>query len=96
MVAGSEQGFAWNTADVQAGATEFLIFLDDRGLEPELARANGRHVSAGAGTDNYDIKLFHKSLAPFRAIVEESPMLPESFRNGIPKNVTASLPSMMR
>ena len=63
MVAGSEQSFAWNTADVQAGSTEFLIFLDDRGLEPELARANGRHVSAGAGTDNYDIKLVHKSLA---------------------------------
>ena len=59
MIAGSEQRFARNTADVQAGPTEFLIFLDDRGLKPELARANGSHVSTWPGANNYDIKFIH-------------------------------------
>jgi len=59
MIAGSKQRFARNTADVQAGPAEFLIFLDERGLEPELAGANGRDVPARAGADNYDIKLVH-------------------------------------
>ena len=62
VITGSEQRFAGDAADVQAGAAEFLVFFDNRGLEPELTRANGADISARPGTNDYDIKFVHNLL----------------------------------
>ena len=47
-----QQRLGRNAADVQAGAAELGVFLDDRGLQAVLAGANGRGVAAGTAPDD--------------------------------------------
>ena len=56
MIARREERLARDATDVQAGAAEFLVFLDDRGLQPELRGANRRDITAGAGADDDKVK----------------------------------------
>ena len=50
-----QECFRWDTADVEADATE-LVLLDDGGFETELCGADGRFVAARARADNYDVE----------------------------------------
>src|SRR6185295_4390973 len=52
----SQQRLGRDTTPVEANAAE-IVALDDRRLETEMSRANGRDVAAGAGTDDQDIKI---------------------------------------
>ena len=66
MITGREQGFARNTADVQAGAPEFFILFNKGSFEPELTRADGRDIAARPGPDDYDVKFVHIITMSFR------------------------------
>ena len=55
MIAGSQQSFARNAADIQAGTAEVLVLLDQCGLKAELTRANSGNVATRTGADDYDI-----------------------------------------
>ena len=59
MVAGGEERLARDAADVETGAAEFAVLLDDGGLESELGGTNGRDVAARAGADDDDVKFIH-------------------------------------
>src|SRR5713226_4700932 len=62
-----QQDFGGNTSDVQAGATQKRVFLDDYSLQPEFASANRGHIAAGPATDNRYVVLCHTpSLSTFR------------------------------
>jgi len=50
-----EQGFGWNTADVQANTTE-LVFLDTRHAQSQLTGSYGRYIAAGTGTDDKNVE----------------------------------------
>ena len=52
---GVQQRLGGNAADIEAGAAEGRVLLDHRGLEPELRRADGADIAAGAGADNDEI-----------------------------------------
>jgi hypothetical protein len=54
-MAGFEQGLARDAADSQASAAELLVFIDARGIEPELSGSNCGDVSSWATTDNYNV-----------------------------------------
>ena len=47
---------AGNAADIEAGAAEFFTFVNQGDLKTELGGAKRADVSAGAGTDNNEIK----------------------------------------
>ena len=47
-----QQGLGRNTADVQAGSAQLVVFLDKGGLQAELAGANGGGVSSRAAADD--------------------------------------------
>ena len=59
-----QQRLRGDTADIQAGAAQrhfaFGVFpaFDARHTETQLRGANRRDISAGAGTNNNNIKLF--------------------------------------
>jgi hypothetical protein len=53
-----KQGFGGNAPDVQAGAAQFRIFLDDCRLQTILARPNGGGVAART-TPNDDQIMCH-------------------------------------
>src|ERR1700681_1210508 len=59
-----QQDLGGDAADVQTGAAEEGIFLDDDGLETQLAGADGRHVAAWTAPDNRYIVLGHAQ-SPF-------------------------------
>ncbi len=59
MIARGEERFAWNAADVEAGAAEFAVFFDDSGFKSELRGTNGRDVAARAGADDDDVEFIH-------------------------------------
>ena len=59
MVARSEERLARDATDVEAGAAEFLVFLDDGRFQTQLRRANRRDVAAGSRADDDDIKFIH-------------------------------------
>ncbi len=52
---GAQQRLGGNAAPVQADAAEMLL-LDDRGLEAELGRANGRDIATGPRADDDDVE----------------------------------------
>ena len=61
---GMQQGLRWNAADIQASAAMGGAFLHHRNLEPQLRRANGADIAAGARTDHNQVVLAHpKSLS---------------------------------
>ena len=83
MIAGSEKGFARNTSDIEAGAAQLLIFLDQRSLKSELSRANSSDVPAGPGADDYDVKFIHGFLTmSFRAKLRSLLLYREIPRSG--------------
>ena len=61
VIARREERFARDAADVQTGAAELLVFLDDGCAETELSGANRGDITAGAGADDNDVKFVHKS-----------------------------------
>jgi hypothetical protein len=56
---GVEHGLRGDAADVEAGAAKGFAALDAGGLEAELGAADGAHVAAGAGADDYHVILGH-------------------------------------
>src|SRR5205814_10684451 len=54
-----EQRLAGDATDAQTRSPEFLVLLHDGCPEAELPCANRSDVTAGTGTDNYNIKFFH-------------------------------------
>src|SRR5687767_12080204 len=44
-----------NAANVETGAAERLVLLDDRDLHAELRGADRAHVAAGSGTDDDEV-----------------------------------------
>ncbi len=60
-----EQHFGGDAADVQAGAAEEGIFLDDYGLEAQFAGTDGGHIPARSAADNCHVVLCHAQ-SPFR------------------------------
>ena len=61
VVARGEQRLARNAADVETGAAEILFLFDNRGLESELAGADGGYITARTGANDDNVKFFHKS-----------------------------------
>ena len=59
MIARSEKCFAWDTAYVQTSATQFLVFFDKGGLQPELACSDRSNVAARPRANDNNIKFFH-------------------------------------
>ncbi len=60
-----QQRLGRNAADVQAGAAQVRVFFDKRGLQAELAGANGRGVSGrSAADDGYVVDGLWQVLAP--------------------------------
>ena len=47
-----KEGFGGDAADVEAGAAELVCALDEGGLEPELAGADGGCVACGPAADD--------------------------------------------
>ena len=52
-----EQRLGGDAAPDEARAAQRLLLLDDRHLQPQLRRANGRDVAAGARADDDDVVL---------------------------------------
>ena len=50
-----QEGLRGDAANVEAGAAEGGLFLDERNLQSELGRFDGSHVAAGSGTNNNKI-----------------------------------------
>ena len=50
-----EQGLGGDAADVEAGAAEDAVFLNECNFEAELSAANGRGVAGGAAADDGDV-----------------------------------------
>ena len=57
-VGGAQQGLGGNTASVQAGAAQLVLFYQS-GRIAVLTKANGALIAAGAAADHDHIKLFH-------------------------------------
>src|SRR4029077_8524890 len=68
MIARSQKRFARDAAHVQAGAAQFLAFLDERGLQSKLARTNRSDISAGTRANDHDIKFFHSEMSNRRKL----------------------------
>src|SRR5205814_6244622 len=51
----------------QAGAAQFLVLLDKRGLQPKLAGADGSDITARSGADDNNVKFFHMCFLSFCA-----------------------------
>ncbi len=65
MIARSEERFARDAADVEAGAAEVGVFLDEGGLESELGGTDGADIAARARADDDDVEFIHgKGVAP--------------------------------
>ena len=61
----SSSAFVGNAAPVEAGPAEHRRALDDRGFEPELRRADGGDVAAGARADHDDVVFVRHQLLVF-------------------------------
>ncbi len=59
LVAGMQQRFGGDAADIQAGAAQGFAPFDAGGLEPQLRAADGADIAAGAGADYDDIIAGH-------------------------------------
>ena len=71
-----QQRFGWNTAHVQARATQFRIFLDNGGLQPVLSGAHRRGIPARTTPDNNQIvrHFSHSTYSkPAEARISEAP-----------------------
>src|SRR5690606_26382487 len=55
ILAGVQQRLRGNAADIEAGAAELAAGFDDRGLEAELAGADGAIVATGAAANDNEI-----------------------------------------
>ena len=62
-----QQHLGGNAADVQAGAAEKRIFLDDDGLQAQLAGADGGDIPARSAADNCHVVLCHAQ-SPFQRV----------------------------
>ena len=61
-----KQGLSRDAADVQAGAAEVRVFLDEGGLQAKLPGADGRSVPGGPATDDgYIVDSVSHGGAPF-------------------------------
>src|SRR5439155_15362397 len=60
MITRGEEGFARDAANVEAGAAELAVLLDDGGFESKLRGANRSDVAARAGADDDDVELIHE------------------------------------
>ena len=61
-----QQGLGRNATDMQTGATQVRIFLDQGGLQSKLPGANGRGVSRrSTADDGYVINCLWQVRAPF-------------------------------
>src|ERR1039458_5505070 len=61
-----QQRLGWNATDMQAGATQVRIFLDEGRLQSKLPGANGRSVSRrSAADDGYVVNGLWQVRAPF-------------------------------
>jgi hypothetical protein len=58
-IGGVQQNFGGDTTDVQAGAAQERIFLNDDGLQSKFACANRGHVATRSAPDNRYIVLCH-------------------------------------
>jgi 2-oxoglutarate dehydrogenase E1 component len=61
LLAAFKQCFAWNTADIQAGAAERAALLHASHFHTQLRRANRCHIAAWATTNDDYVKLFGHS-----------------------------------
>ena len=52
---GMQQRLRRNAADIETAAPEGLVLLHHRDLHPELRRADGADIAAGAGTNNDEV-----------------------------------------
>ena len=52
---GMQHRLGRNAADIEAGAAEGGVFLDDGGFQPELRGTNGADIAAGAGADDDEV-----------------------------------------
>ena len=60
-----QQSLGRDAADVEAGAAEFVVFLDECGLQSQLSGANGRGVSGrSAADDGYVVNRLWQVRAP--------------------------------
>ena len=62
LLAGVQERFARDAADVEAGAAECGAFFHESDLEAELLGAERADVAAGAGTDDDEIERVHEKL----------------------------------
>ena len=62
-----EQGLGRNASPDQAGTAERFLLFDDRRLQPQLRRANGRDVAAGSCTNHHNIELVRHVSSRLRA-----------------------------
>ncbi|MNY48006.1 hypothetical protein D3C86_1833090 [compost metagenome] len=83
---GIEEGLGGDAAHVEAGAAEaglaFLVraVVDAGGLEAELARANGRHVPAGAAADDHYVENVHDEIPLVDGVEKGVPPSPRGVR----------------
>ena len=56
QVRGLQQRLGRDAADVEAGAAQRRVLLDDRHLQAELGGADRRHIAAGAGADHDEVE----------------------------------------
>ena len=61
-----EQRLGRNAAPDQAGAAERFLLLDDRHLQSQLRRANGRDVPAGSCANDHDIEFARHVISALR------------------------------
>src|SRR4030088_765628 len=59
-----QQRLRRDAADIEAGAAEGLVLLDDRGFQAQLRRADRAHIAARAGADHDDIIGSHDERTP--------------------------------
>ena len=61
-----KQGLSRDAADVQAGAAQVGVFLDEGGFQAQLSGADGRSVPSGPATDDgYIVDSVSHGVAPF-------------------------------
>src|SRR5262245_51994931 len=101
MIARGQKGLAWDTTDIQTGATHLPVLLNNGSFQSELSGTNRRNITTRSGANNYNIKFIHDSEASRRRIGDQSKSIPSlvgSSRHSLTRtrNVTASLPSTAR
>ena len=82
QLGGVQQRLRRNAADIEAGAAEGGALLDHRGFQPELRRANGADIAAGAGADDDEV-VRHMAIT-YRLSLPGLSRQSRSFGNAVP------------